>query len=361
MAKDDIQVTSVNPPGDPASQQIIIQQAPRSGRFGKWIVIGLVGTVIVVMAMVSGYRSYYVPRDMPEEKYHSLDKYAGNKIAVIEVTGPIYDEADGYVKKQIDLVREDPSVVGVVVRIDSPGGTVTGSDYVYHHLREMVEKRKIPLVVSMGSVCASGGYYVAMAVGNQPKTIFAEPTTWTGSIGVVIPHYDFSELLNKWNIADDSIASHPLKLMGSPTRQPPEEYAAKEREILEQLVKESFEDFKTIVKSGRPALAADAKKLETVTTGQIFTAKQAQRLGLVDKLGFVEDAIDRAVELAALDKDSVRVVKYTRPKGLFEEALGLPTGQSASMDLNTLLDLTAPRAYYLCTWLPGFAAVQDRR
>lgn len=351
MAKDDIQVTSVNPSGDTAPQQIVIQQAPRTGRFGKWIVMGLIGTAIVIMAMVSGYRSYYVPRDMPEEKYHSLDKYAGNKIAIIEVKGPIYDEADGYVKKQIDLVREDPSVVGVVVRIDSPGGTVTGSDYVYHHLRQLVETRKIPLVVSMGSVCASGGYYVAMAVGNQPKSIFAEPTTWTGSIGVIIPHFDLSGALGALEIKDDSIATGPYKQMGTPTREMTDE----ERELLQGLVDDSFSRFKDIIRSGRPAFKSDAAALEKVATGQIFTANQALEHGLVDQIGFVEAAVARAVDLADLEPKDVRCVRYEEQPSLFDGLAGANatvTGRGG-VDLGAILDLMTPRAYYMWTWLPS--------
>jgi protease-4 len=351
MAKDDIQVTSVNPSGDGAPQQIVIQQAPRSGRFGKWIVMGLVATVVVIMSMVSAYRSYYVPRNMPEEKYHSLDKYAGNKIAVIEVKGPIYDEADGYVKKQIDLVREDPSVVAVVVRIDSPGGTVTGSDYVYHHLRQLAETRKIPLVVSMGSVCASGGYYVAMAVGNQEKSIFAEPTTWTGSIGVIIPHFDLSGALGALDIEDDSIATGPYKQMGTPTREMTEE----ERKLLQELVDDSFSRFKDVVQSGRPAFKSDAAALERVATGQIFTANQALEYGLVDQMGFVEAAIARAVELADLEPKDVRCVRYEERPSLFDGLAGASATSAgrATVDLGGILDLMTPRAYYLWTWLPA--------
>jgi len=357
MAKDDIQVTSVNPSGDAAPQQIVIQQAPRSGRFGKWIIMALVATVVVIMLMVSGYQSYYVPRHMPEEKYHSLDKYAGNKIALIEVKGPIYDEADGYVKKQIDLVRADPSVVGVVVRIDSPGGTVTGSDYVYHHLRQLVETRKIPLVVSMGSVCASGGYYVAMAVGNQEKSIFAEPTTWTGSIGVIIPHFDLSGALGALDIEDDSIATGPYKQMGTPTREMTEE----ERKLLQGLVDDSFGRFKDIVRSGRPAFKSDAAALERVATGQIFTANQALERGLVDQIGFVEAAIARAVELADLEPKDVRCVRYEEPPSLFDGFAGARSSAAgrASVDLGGILDLMTPRAYYLWTWLP--AAMNNSR
>ena len=91
-----------------------------------------------------------------------------------------------------------------MLRVDSPGGTVSGSDYIYHHLREMPrEKRKIPLVVSMGGMAASGGYYVSMAVGHEPDTIFAEPTAFTGSIGVIIPHYDLAGLMEKIGAKED--------------------------------------------------------------------------------------------------------------------------------------------------------------
>ena len=104
----------------------------------------------------------------------------------------------------------------------------------------------------MGGIAASGGYYISMAVGDTPDTIFAEPSTWTGSIGVLIPHYDVSGLLEKWNVTDDTIASNPLKLIGSPTRKTSPEIAEKERAILQKLVDESFQDFKDIVKTGRP-------------------------------------------------------------------------------------------------------------
>src|SRR5690606_30720924 len=137
---------------------------------------------------------------------------------------------------------------------------------------------------------------------------------WTGSIGVIIPHYNVSEFLAKWNIEDDSIASGPLKQMGSPTRQLDEEARAQERAVLQALVNESFEEFKEVVAFGRPDLGSDEGLMEQATTGQIFTAKQALELGLVDKIGFVEDAIERAASKAGLDADSYRVVEYEQPR-----------------------------------------------
>ncbi|RMF88450.1 MAG: signal peptide peptidase SppA, partial [Planctomycetota bacterium] len=96
------------------------------------------------------------------EEFVSHNRFADNTIAIIRVEGLIVG-GDGFVKKQIDTVAEDESVKAVVLRVDSPGGTVTGSDYIYHHLVEMRKKRDIPIVVSMGSLAASGGYYVSMA------------------------------------------------------------------------------------------------------------------------------------------------------------------------------------------------------
>jgi protease-4 len=349
------------PPANIAAGQplrVILEQGGTMRRF--WTRLAWIALAIAALAMIGAYLGYqnYMQRNPPiDEKFFSHNPAGPDKVAIITVEGTIM-HTDGFAKWQIDQVRKDDNVKAVVLRVDSPGGTITGSNYLYHHLLRLQEDKKIPLVVSMGGLAASGGYYISMAAGKTPNTIFAEPTTWTGSIGVVIPHYEVSELLKKWDIKDDSVASHPLKLMGSPTREPSEEFAAKEREILEQLVKDSFEDFKDIVKSGRPALADDSQALDAIATGQIFSAKQAKKLGLVDKLGFVEDAVDRAIELAGLDDANVRVVKYRKPRGLFDDVIGLQTGRAGSIDLGTLLDLTAPRAYYLCTWLPAVAGSQ---
>src|SRR5215213_11445211 len=251
---------STIPPSDAGSSvyrqpapatQIIMQQPTAFGRYGKLLVLLLVIAVVTIIGQNASYRSYFSPPDAPQEKYYSLSETAADKIAIIKVEGAILD-ADGFIKKQIDRVREDDSVKAVVLRIDSPGGTVTASDFLYHHLRDMVKDRDIPVVVSMGGICASGGYYMAMAAGDGEDVIYAEPTTWTGSIGVVIPHYDFSGLLSSWNVKDDSIASHKFKLMGSPTRQLTPEEKAEERKLLQELVDESFERFKQIVLTGRP-------------------------------------------------------------------------------------------------------------
>jgi protease-4 len=337
-----------SPSGASRAPQIIVQQStPALGWLGKVLLVALVVCVMVIIGMASAYQSYFSSPNGPQERYHSLSADATKKIAIITVSGPILD-GDNFVKEQIDRVRDDKDVVAVVLRIDSPGGTITGSDYLYHHLKKLADERELPMVVSMGSICASGGYYIAMVVGDRPDSIFAEPTTWTGSIGVVIPHFDVSGLMDSWNIKDDSIASHPLKLMGSPTRPMTE----RERAILQQLVDQSFADFKAIVLEGRPKFQEDPDKLDELATGRIFTAKQALENGLVDKIGFSEEAVARAAELAGVGTSEVRCIQYEQPSTLFDSLMGAEAHYRGP-NLATILDWTTPRAYYLWTWLPA--------
>jgi protease-4 len=316
------------------------------GRIVRW------GLVVLLVLLVIGWLAPSDDRDNLREKWHSLSKTSSNKIAVISVEGTIFGNAD-FVRQQIDRVRDDDKVKAVVVRVDSPGGTVTGSDYIYHHLKKLAEDRDLPLVVSMGSIAASGGYYVAMAAGDTKDVIYAEPTTWTGSIGVIIPHYNVADLLAEIKVQDDSIASNPLKMMGSPTRKFPEPIREEEQAILKGLVDASFDGFKEIVLSGRPALREDQAMQDVVFTGRIFTAKQARDHKLVDRIGFIEEAIDRAIELAALDKDDVRVVKFEQQRGLLDQMLFGPQGRQSWLDLRGLIELNVPKAYYLCTWFPA--------
>jgi protease-4 len=271
---------------------------------------------------------------------------ATQKIAIIDLSGAITHE-DGFPKWQLDQIRDDDKVVAMVLRVDSPGGTVTGSHYLWHQLQKLRTDKKIPLVVSMGGICASGGYYISMAVGNEADVIWAEPATLTGSIGVIFPHYDVSALLKKWDIKDDSITSNPIKAAGSPTR----EMNPEERKIFQDIIDESFDDFKKIVQTGRPNLTAE--QLTKATTGQIFTAKQALALGLVDKLGFLEDAVAQAAKLAGLtDPKTYRAVKYSKPSSLFGDASSLLGKTPSSPDgisrvLQHLQSISAPRIYYL--------------
>ena len=340
-----MQIESQQPP-----TRVILEQAnPWSRWFARagWIVAGI--AVLSAVGSAGAFSRYFQRDSRVVEKWHSLSKLAADKVAVVSVTGAILG-GDGFVRAQLDQVEEDDAVKAIVLRVDSPGGTVSGSDEIHHRIAKLIEKRDIPVVVSMGGIAASGGYYVAMANRGKDDVIFAEPATLTGSIGVIIPHFDVSQALRKYDIRDDSIASGPLKEMLSVTKDRTPELAEKERKLIQELVDDMFRRFKDIVKAGRPKL--DDAAVDRVATGQIFTARQALEAGLVDRIGFLEDAIDRAVELAGLSAEKARVVKYSKPKGLLDEVLGgaSPTGR---VDLAAIAELTTPRGWYLCSWLPA--------
>ena len=340
----------------PAGQPPPTPPARKARSVGRWLLalllLGLCGSLLLnvmlfAVAGLAGLTSLDADGKV-QEKFHSYQKSARSKVAIISLEGVIM-KGEGFVKHQIDRALDDPNVKAVVLRVDSPGGTVTGSDYIYHHLCQLAEKKH--LVVSMGGIAASGGYYVSMAAGDTPDTIFAEPTTWTGSIGVIIPHYDLSGLLESWNIKEDSIASGPRKQMGSYTKPRTKEEWEEERKLLKALVDDSFARFKNIVRDGRQEFQDKPELLDELVTGQIYSAQQAEQNGLVDKIGFIEEAIDRAIELAKLDKDDVKVVEYKRTPNLADVLLGTEV-RGGQFDLATMLEMTAPRAYYLCTWLP---------
>jgi protease-4 len=340
----------------PPPQPIVIQQpGKRFGLLAKFLLVALGISIMANISQRASYESYFTSGENIAEKYVSHSRKADDKVAIIRLQGTILS-GEGFVKRQIDQVRKDKSIKAVVLRIDSPGGTVTGSDYLYHHIKEVIAERDIPLVVSMGSLCASGGYYVAMAVGDAEDRIFAEPTTWTGSIGVIIPHYDMSGLLERWDIEDDSVASHKYKQLLSMTRKRNAEESAEVRQILQEMVDQSFSGVKDIVRAGRLTFREDDAALDKVATGQIFTATQALENGLIDRIGFLEEAVNYAIELAKLDGDKVRVVKYTQPIPGVLDLLTGSQGQASTgwqFDLGRMLDMSAPRAYYLCTWMPA--------
>jgi protease IV len=350
-------------------EPIVVQSPRKSGLFARlfmaFLIFGLFGSLALnlLLFVAVGLVGLASADDegRVKEKYFALNHSGKDKVAIISIEGTILS-GEGFFKQQVDHARkdiEDGNLKAIVLRVNSPGGTISGSDYMFHHLRKLTQdakNAKVPIVVSMGGVAASGGYYVSMCVGDTPDSIFAEPSTWTGSIGVIIPHYNVAELMEKWGIQEDAVASHRLKGMGSITRK----MTSEERQILQQLVDDGFTQFKNVIKQGRPKFRQNPAALDKLATGQVYTADQALKSGLIDKIGYIEEAIDRAIALANLSKADVKVVKYKAEPLLSEVLFGQNTGR-ASLDLAAVLESTTPRAYYLCTWLPGLAGSEKQR
>lgn len=336
-------------PQSPQLPQIIINVGVgRLARLLCWI--GWAGFILSALLLIGrslASNDYFSNTADVDEKYHSGSKTGKNKVAIISVSGTILDGS--FVKQQIDRARQDDKVKAIVLRVASPGGTITGSDYIYHHLTKLRQERdQLPLVVSMGSVAASGGYYVAMAVGDQQEAIFAEPTTWTGSIGVLIPHYDVSGLMARFDVKDDTLATHPRKQLMSMTRPISDD----DRQLLQGYLNDAFARFKTVIREGRPTFRKAPAVLDKLATGEIFTANQALQHGLIDKIGFLEDAIERAMQLANLDEDETCVVEYRRLSSLLPIPF-LSEGRASEQELGRLLDMSTPQAFYLASTFPA--------
>ncbi len=309
-----------------------------------------------IFLVVAGIGSLFSPPSstLIEKDYSKRLWTSGrHKIAIIHLDGPI-TSGEGYIKKQIERVMDDTAVKGVVFRVTSPGGLVTASDHIYRQLLKLRDERgsggeKLPMVVSMGGIAASGGYYVSMAVGDTPDSIYAEPTTWTGSIGVIIPHYNAAGFMKEHGFEEDSVASHRLKGMGSFAKEMTPEIKA----IFQGLVDDSFEGFKQIVKAGRPKLSE--KEIATLATGVVYTTNEALENGLVDKKGYLEDAIRGVIEMAGLSEGQVRVVEYERQPTLLD--LLIAKSEPPPSEMAALVELTKPQAYYLA---PGWLPVETR-
>lgn len=221
----------------------------------------------------------------------------GEKVALVRIEGPIIDS-----KNTIDEIKDytkDSSIKAIILRIDSPGGAVAPSQEIYEEVRKAATKK--PIVVSMGSVAASGGYYIA-----SPATrIIANPGTLTGSIGVIMEIPNIEGLMNKVGIKTEVIKSGRHKDIASVFRGRSKE----EREILQAVLNDVHEQFITAVAEGRKMLPDDVRK---VADGRIFTGKQALKIGLVDELGNLEDAIKVAARLAGIKGEPKIVTKKER-------------------------------------------------
>lgn len=231
----------------------------------------------------------------------------GEKIGLIRIEGPILDSKVAL--EEIKEYSKDPSVKAVVIRIDSPGGAVAPSQEIYEEVRKMAAAKKV--VVSMGSVAASGGYYIS----SPASRIIANPGTLTGSIGVIMEIPNIEGLLNKVGVKTEVIKSGRHKDLASAFRT----IGREERQILQEVLDDVHDQFVKAVAEGRKMLPEDVKK---IADGRVFTGRQAKEIGLVDELGNIEDAIKAAAKLSGIKgepniaskKDKFSIVDLIRGK-----------------------------------------------
>jgi protease-4 len=244
--------------------------------------------------------------------------FTTDKIAMISVSGLIANNKSGSFlnagqnpvsdfRETLDAIARDPSVKAVVLRINSPGGTVTASSMMYHDLLNFKAKTQKPVVICMMDVCCSGGYYLSCAGDYR----IAYPTTITCSIGVIMETLNFNGTLKKIGIAEESVKSGPNKDMGSPFKEPEDPshpLSQNDRELLQAIVNQFYAGFKDVVKAS-PNHIKDSD-WAMLTDGRVVTGTDAVTYGLIDQTGDLDAAIAKAKDMAHISK--AKIIAYTR-------------------------------------------------
>ena len=280
-------------------------------------------------------------------------KAFGGKIAIIEVEGMLLDDRTGGILQptenplslfiqELNEAAGDDSVKAVVLRVNSPGGSVTTSDIMYDALLRFRHETHKPVIASAQELAASGAYYVSCGA----DKIIVNPTSLVGSIGVIFESFDFQDTLEKLGAREVSVKSAPLKDMGSPwVHLTPEAY-----KIMQNLVDEYYARFKNVVVTSRGI--HDAATLKLVTDGRVFSGEQAVKLGLADQTGRLDDAIALARQMG--DAPDAEVVMYKRPYGYSGSIYAeMPAPLPQSNDLNLKLPMSdwLPNGFYYL-WQP---------
>ena len=244
-----------------------------------------------------------------------------DRIAIIEIIGTIEDSRN--INEELSKYKNNPGIKAILLRIDSPGGGVVPSQEIYEEVRRIREEYGKKVVVSMGSVAASGGYYIASA----SDRIVANPGSITGSIGVIMKFGNVEGLLEKIGVHSFSIQSGSLKDMGSPFRKMKPE----ERAFFQQLIDDVHDQFIQAVSEGRGIPEDEVRRL---ADGRIFTGQQALELHLVDDLGNLQDAIEIAAEIAGIEGEP-KIVETPKRKSWLERLTNRWMGGIAGVELPT--------------------------
>jgi protease IV len=312
----------------------------------KRIVILLAIVCVSVATGCSGARLKIFPDAADPLKEFSLSGQASDKVLLIPVKGVISDTARERIFRtepsmvqevvsQLRLAEKDKRIRAVVLKIDSPGGSVTATDLLYHELAAYRKRSGVKLVAVMMNLATSGGYYIALPA----DRIIAHPTTVTGSIGVLFLRPDVTGLMEKLGLGVTVSKSGRNKDMGSPFRKATEE----EEEILQELIDAMGKRFVDRVARHRKL---DPAALSAVGTARVYLAEDARRLGLVDDIGYIADAVKTAKTLAGLPEDA-RVVVYRRTENPNDNLYNTTSAHYGPLDLSVIdLGLPASLAHF---------------
>jgi protease-4 len=315
-----------------------------------------VGAVLLAATCLLGCVTVNLPFGTGSLEQEVVYGKKGPKILLIDVSGFLSAQASedflrpeealtARVRQELELAGDAGDIRALLLRVDSPGGTVTASEILYDEIERFKQKHHVPVVVQMMGVAASGAYYVSMA-GDQVR---AYPTTVTGSIGVVMAGVNLSGLMAKLGIADQTLTTGPFKDAGSPLRP----MRPDERAQLQSVEDDLFQRFLAVVAKGRPKLTPE--QIRKLADGRVYSAEQALHNGLIDAIGTLPEAVDATKTAAGIDGDA-RVVVYHRPSELRENLFSTraPETEPAAREA-VRAEAGGPGFLYL--WQPGSLAL----
>ena len=319
----------------------------------------LASTAFLLALLTTGCTCFSIPL---VEKTQSLDETVisgkgRDKVLLIDVSGILSSEEKGgtfslrkkasivaRIREELKKAATDKRIKGLILRVNSPGGTVTSSDIIYREIKKFKEKKGLPVIACIMELAASGGYYVSLA----SDAIIAHPTSVTGSIGVIALKFNAKGLMEKIGIEDETIKAGDKKDLWSPFRPSTEE----ERKIMQNMLDDFHGKFMDVVAEGRKELTRE--QIRVLADGRIYSAEQALKEKLVDGIGYLDDVIELVKKKAGVDK--AKVIMYHRPYSYKNNIYSRMSNSDVkninlvNLDLSGLLDDMGLRFMYL--WLP---------
>ena len=331
-----------------APQVVHVVAKPGGPSTALWFIFGLfafaaVFVVGLAVGLIMMFSLSNIQTVILEELYRDGNR---STVAVIPVEGIIDSGQAAFVHNAVDYLLQQSDIHAVVLRVDSPGGGVTSSDQIWYEI-ERLKKAGLPIIASYGGIAASGGYYISCGA----DEIIAEPTCITGSIGVIAQIFTFEGLMDKVGI-------EPVTLVatGSPEKSTANDlfrsWTDKDRQKVLTMLDAAYDTFNQRVQDGRKTAITDAAKIDALADGSIFTAQTAVDNGLIDGIGYLDDAIVRAEKSAGLRAGASTVVILRQPPSFAEALMAHEQTRPANLlDADAIRsfinDLGSPRVMYL--------------
>ncbi|MGE7182543.1 signal peptide peptidase SppA [Peribacillus sp. NPDC006672] len=326
----------------------------------RWAALGIAAVLFFVSIAVGTATTLYTAdmENIIDELFASESAFSeeviegddfSNVIAVFDVEGTIQDTGEASLLSsatynhrafmdKLKMAEENDDIKGIILRVNSPGGGVVESAEIYDKILD-IKKVKKPVYVSMGSMAASGGYYISAPA----DKIYASPETMTGSLGVIMQGYNYEKLAKKYGVEFETIKSGPHKDIMSPTR----EMTGEEREILQDMINNSYDQFVKIIADGR---GMTEKEVREIADGRIYDGRQAKENHLIDDFGHLDDVI--AAMKSDIGKKDAQVIRYTDEAG-FGSLFSMGAQKMLGNDVETailtkiLSSSNSPRLMYL--------------